>query len=124
MLLSVLCYFTAMIKSIPKINGLFNFITVGCQYGKRSDRKQGESTTFVIPIQTFSRERELSTQCDWYCHWNGNDVTLLIYFLSCRNQEILPSRLRAICKSFWAENESTIGFRLAATKQQYISAIS
>lgn len=104
-------------KSIPKINDLLNFLTVRCQYGKKSDRKQGESTTFVISTQT-CRERELNTQCDCYCHRNGNDIAGLTYFLSCGNQEILPSSLRAISKSFWVENKSE-KFQLAATKQEF-----
>lgn len=71
------CYFQFFdTLQLPNINGLFNFISVECQYGKRSERKQGESTIFVISIQTFSRERELSTQCHCYCHQNGNDITL------------------------------------------------
>lgn len=104
-------------KSIPKINDLLNFLNVGCQYGKKSDRKQGESTTFFISTQT-CRDRELNTQCDCYCHRNGNDIAGLIYFHSCRNQEFLPSSFRAISKSFWVENKSE-KFQLAATKQQF-----
>lgn len=110
------CYFhfddtlePIMIKNTPK-----TVIIIGCQYDKWSYRKQGERDVFVFAIQNFNREN-----CVTATVIRRNDITLLIYFLSCRSQEIPLSSLKAICKAFWVENESTLGFRLAPIKQQY-----